>query len=76
MSALPRITTINGYAALTYGRAWIASSKGGRWICTEPRCGASIDTSVATGKTEDEREADRVRLHAFAREHAHDGGGA
>lgn len=68
----PRLTTINGWSAITYGRAWIVSSAGGRWTCLEPSCGKTIDTSTKAGKTEEEREADRVRLHAFAKDHAHE----
>lgn len=67
----PHITLINGFAAVSYGRAWIASSPGGRWTCLDATCGKSITTSTRPGKTDEEREADRVRLHRFAQEHAH-----
>lgn len=69
---LPRITTINGHTALTYGHAWVVSSPGGRWTCLEPGCGETIDTPIQRGRTDDQRDSDRVRLHKFAKEHAHE----
>ena len=68
-----RIGNINGWPALSYGRAWVASTAGGRWTCLDPTCGAHLDIPILKGRTDEQRDEDRERLHAFARRHAHMG---
>ena len=65
----PRTGIVGGWPALSYGTAWITSAPGGTWTCSS--CRASISTTTARGKTDEERDEDAARLHAFAKEHDH-----
>ena len=70
MTEQPRRGNRNGWPALAYGTAWITSSAGGTWTCE--RCGQRYRTPTGDRDLSDEeRDEQAARLHAWTKEHRH-----